>query len=374
MPLSPMDEFMAHQTCETFDQVFTSDRNFYDRVYFNVHNCSDELFAIIGMGQYPNLGTTDAFACISHGETIHTVRASRTLGSDRLDTSVGPFSVEVVEGLKKVRIVCDDNETGIRFDLLFDATVPAIEEPRTIQRQPHGRITMDTSRYSQVGTWEGHLAVAGKQYTVTRDRWQGARDHSWGVRPIGEPEAPGIRVKYAAEGFGFFHTWMPMQFDDYLLKIFVEEDQHGNRQVVESVKIHSLAKGGRVEEMGSPKIHFDYIPGTRELAGAIIEVEDPDGKPLRIKATPLRTTYLAAGTGYIPNPDWAHGMYQGELKVEGKTWDISTAEGRAALAPLYETLVRYELDTGEVAYGLLENLVVGNYHPHGFDSPGAVAP
>ena len=24
MPLSPMDEFMAHQTCETFDRVFVS--------------------------------------------------------------------------------------------------------------------------------------------------------------------------------------------------------------------------------------------------------------------------------------------------------------------------------------------------------------
>jgi len=106
----------------------------------------------------------------------------------------------------------------------------------------------------------------------------------------------------------------------------------------------------------------------------VIEVEDPSGKPLRIEATPLRTVYLAAGSGYIPQPDWVHGMYQGALKVEGKTYDVSTAEARAALAPLYETLCRFDLSTGEVAYGLLENLCVGTYHPHGFDSPGAVAP
>ncbi len=374
MALSEMDEFMAHQTCETFDRVYTSDRNFYDRLYFNVHNCTDELFLIAGMGQYPNLGTTDAFVCISHGETIYTVRASRILAANRLDTRVGPFIVEVLEGLKKVRIQCEENEHGVSFDLIFDGTVPAIEEPRTIQRQPHGRITMDTSRYTQVGSWSGQLEVAGQRYDVTPDSWQGARDHSWGVRPIGEPEAPGIRVKSLAEGFGFFHTWMPMQFDDFLLKIFVEEDQHGVRQVVESVKIHSLEKGGMVEQMGSPRIHFDYIPGTRELAGAVVEVDDPQGKPLRIQCAPLRTTYLAAGTGYIPNPDWVHGMYQGELKVEGCTFDISTKEARAALAPLYETLCRYELSTGEVAYGLLENLVVGHYYPHGFDSPAAVAP
>jgi hypothetical protein len=67
-------------------------------------------------------------------------------------------------------------------------------------------------------------------------------------------------------------------------------------------------------------------------------------------------------------------MYQGELKVEGLTFDVGTAEARAALGPLYETLCRFELSTGEVGYGLLENLVVGSYHPFGFDEPGAMAP
>jgi hypothetical protein len=101
-----MDEFMAHQTCETFDHVFTSDRNFYDRYYFNMHSSSDELFVIMGMGQYPNLGTTDAFVSVSIGEEIHVVRASRELGSNRLDTTVGPFGTEVFEGLEMVRFFC----------------------------------------------------------------------------------------------------------------------------------------------------------------------------------------------------------------------------------------------------------------------------
>ena len=233
---------------------------------------------------------------------------------------------------------------------------------------------MDTSRYSQVGNWSGSLEVAGRRFEVTPDRWKGVRDHSWGIRGVGEPEPPGIRVKSAQAGIGFFHTWMPIQFDDFLIKLFAEEDMHGNRLVEESAKIHSLAAGGAVEQMGRPNFHFDYLSGTRELTGATIDVEDPEGKPLRIQATPLRTLYLAAGSGYIPRPDWVHGMYQGELKVEGKTYDVNTPEQRAQLGPLYETLSRYELSTGEVGYGLLENLVVGTYHPHGFDSPGAMAP
>ena len=44
-----MDDFLAHQTPETFDHVYTGDRAFYDRYYFNCHSCSDEIFLIAGM-------------------------------------------------------------------------------------------------------------------------------------------------------------------------------------------------------------------------------------------------------------------------------------------------------------------------------------
>jgi len=194
VPISPMDEYLAHQTTDTFDYVFTSDRNFYDRYYFNCHPSSDELFLVTGMGQYPNLGVTDAFVTISHGTQQYTVRASRELGSDRHDTQVGPLSVEVVEGLRKLRVRCEPNEWGVSFDLLFEGAVPALEEPKSFSRV-RSRITQDVSRYAQVGTWSGELEVAGQRYEVDPASWQGARDHSWGVRPVGEPEHPGIKLK-----------------------------------------------------------------------------------------------------------------------------------------------------------------------------------
>jgi hypothetical protein len=372
MPIGPMDEFHAHQTCESFDHVFTSDRHFYDRYYFNMHPLGDELFLVFGMGQYPNLGTMDAFVAISKGDDMHVLRSSRELGSDRMSTQVGPLSVEILEGMKKLRIEAAPNEWGIHCDLVFDATVPVVEEPRTIQRAPHGRITTDTSRYSQAGRWSGSLEVDGDRYEVRPEEWIGVRDHSWGIRGVGDPEPPGIRVKSLAEGFGFFHTWIPLQLDDYLLKIFKEEDQHGNPIVEESVKIHSLAKGGKVEEMGSPRFAYQYQPGTREIASAVIEVEDPQGKLLRLEATPLRTVYLAAGSGYVPNGGWGHGMYQGALKVEGVKTFVGTPEARAPLGPIYETLCRFELSDGQVGYGMLENLVVGVYEPFGFMSPSDV--
>ena len=82
MPLSPADDLLTHQTSDPFDHVFTSAPNFYDRYYFNLHASSDEFFLVTGMGQYPNLGVTDAFVCISHGDTQYVVRASRELGAN----------------------------------------------------------------------------------------------------------------------------------------------------------------------------------------------------------------------------------------------------------------------------------------------------
>ncbi len=374
MPISPMDEFLAHQTSETFDHVATSDRNFYDRYYFNCHPCSDELFLITGLGQYPNLGVTDAFVSVSVGDQHHVVRASRELGSDRLDTSVGPLRVEVIEGLMKLRVVCEPNEWGLAFDMTFTGVVPAIEEPKTFRRQ-HGRITSDVTRYAQVGVWDGALEVAGKQYAVTPDTWKGARDRSWGVRAVGEPEPPGIRTKDFLQGtHGFFHQWMPMQFDDFVIKVQFDEDFEGTRLVEESVKVANLGSETPDEHLGRPSIDITYIPGTREIDHAVVTLTKPDGATRTVTSTPLRTLYLKAGTGYMPHEGWGHGYYQGRLEVEGMTFDIATPEARAEYSGLNETLARYELDTGEVGYGLHENMVVGVYQPHGFDTFTAVAP
>ncbi|MFA5884397.1 MAG: hypothetical protein WDA60_11145 [Acidimicrobiia bacterium] len=374
MPISPMDEFLAHQTSETIDHVATSDRNFYDRYYFNCHPSSDELFLITGLGQYPNLGVTDAFVSVSVGDQHHVVRSSRELGSDRSDTSVGPLRVEIIEGLMKLRVICEPNEWGVAFDMTFTGTVPAIEEPKTFRRQ-HGRVTSDVTRYAQVGVWEGALEVAAKQYAVTPDTWKGARDRSWGVRAVGEAEPPGIRMKDFMQGtHGFFHQWMPMQFDDFVVKVQFDEDFEGNRLVEESVKVWNLGSDTPDEHMGRPSIDITYIPGTREIEKAVLTLTKPDGSTRTVTSTPLRTLYLKAGTGYMPHEGWGHGYYQGPLKVEGMTFDVGTPEARSEWSGLNETLARYELDTGEVGYGLHENMVVGVYQPHGFDSFEAVAP
>lgn len=372
MPLGPMDDFLAHQTPDTFDHVYTGDRAFYDRYYFNCHSCSDEIFLITGMGQYPNLGVLDAFVTVSIADKHYCVRASRELGHDRLDTSVGPFGVEVIKGLESLRVRCERNEWNLDFDLTWHGFVPALEEPVTYRRLGN-RLTEHTTRFAQVGSWEGEINVDGRRFEVRPDRWKGARDHSWGVRPnTGEAEPPGILANYRPQGaFGHFHNWIPMQFDDFMIKVYFDEDADGNRHMEEAVKVPKLGSNEPVLHLGSPKHEITWKSGTREIAQTVLTFANTD---LRVVGTPLRTNYLLGGSGYRADERWGLGHYQGPLKVEGLEWDLRDPKQFAEVQGLNEMLCRWELSTGEVGYGMHENVVFGVYHPYGFESMEAVAP
>ncbi len=84
------DDYPIHQTPEPVQQVFTSDRNFYDRFFFNGYFREGEPYFAAAMGIYPNIGMIDCAFSVIVGGVQHCVRASRVLGAERLDTRVGP--------------------------------------------------------------------------------------------------------------------------------------------------------------------------------------------------------------------------------------------------------------------------------------------
>jgi hypothetical protein len=180
MTVTSWDDYPVHQSSNWIANVATSDRNFYDRYYFNAFDTSGEWMAIMGLGQYPNLGTTDAFITVRLGDKQHVVRTSKPLG-DRADVSVGPLRVEVIEPLKK-----------LRFDLIWEGFGPVIAEPNQFIRNG-ARVMFDTQRLAQMGSWSGTLNINGKDLKVDPSTSWGSRDRSWGVRPVGEKEPGGIR-------------------------------------------------------------------------------------------------------------------------------------------------------------------------------------
>lgn len=50
--LSKFDDYPIHQISDLMRFTASSNRNFYDRYYFNLHNGSDELFVIFGFKRW----------------------------------------------------------------------------------------------------------------------------------------------------------------------------------------------------------------------------------------------------------------------------------------------------------------------------------
>ena len=109
-------------------------------------------------------------------------RVSRRLRPNPLTTTIGPLRIEILEGLRRHRLVLEANESGLSFDLEFVATMNPHEEEQHFRRR-NGRVTEQMARAQQLGRLSRLDRNRGR---AARDRrsgsWLGQRDHSWGIR------------------------------------------------------------------------------------------------------------------------------------------------------------------------------------------------
>src|ERR1700730_1535836 len=112
LEFDPLDEYPIHQVALPMRYVGSSDRNVYDRcIYQGVDHEADAYF-ITGLGVYPNLGVIDAYATVRRGNRQWAVRASGARPEDRIEQEVGPYRIEVIEPLERLRVVLDHDTVG----------------------------------------------------------------------------------------------------------------------------------------------------------------------------------------------------------------------------------------------------------------------
>ena len=262
--LGPMDEYPVHQVPQPIAWPGSSDRNFYDRCYYNAHDRTGDIFVITGLGYYPNLGVKDAF--VLRPARRHPDRGApvRRIDQDRLNQHVGNYRLEVIEPLHKLRIQLDETE-GIAADLTWEGLFDVVQEQRHVLRAGN-RVTLDAQRFAQVGTWSGQLQIDGETIDVDPARWIGTRDRSWGIRPVGEAEPAGRPADPPFEGMWWLYV--PMAFDDFGIVIIIQEEPSGFRSLNDCTRIW---KDGRVEQLGWPRVKIHYRSGTRIPTGATID-------------------------------------------------------------------------------------------------------
>jgi len=367
MPV-PLDEFPIHQVPLSLEFVASSDRNSYDRSYFNAHNRTDELFFITGFGVYPNLGVKDAYALLRRGDQQSAVHFSDALDDDRMNQQVGAYRIEVIDPLHTLRLICDDDSLGLSFDMTWEGSFDVVEEQHHVMRSGR-RPILDACRFAQLGSWSGTLSIDGDDLNVDPDIWVGSRDRSWGIRPVGEGEPAGRNADEGLEGFWWLYV--PLRFDDFAVVIIVQELPDGFRTLNDATRIWA---DGHVEQLGWPRVDISYKSGTRHPEHASIELTSQDGKPFTLEVDALLAAPIHVGGGYGGDPDWGHGHWKGANFSERVTYDLNDPAivGRVPFGVI-DHVGRGTIDGAE-GWGLFEHGTFGRHDPSGFADWGSQAP
>lgn len=352
--LTKGDDFPLHQSAEPIAFAGT-DRNFYDRYFFNSTSPDGSVFFAAAMGFYPQLGIVDAAFCVLADGVQHNLRASRRSGGERLDLSVGPISISIDTPLETLTLRIAANDGPLAAELRFTARHFPIEEPRFTRRNGT-RLFMDYTRMTQNGHWSGWLSVDGRRVDVGTG-WTGTRDRSWGIRPVGaaEPQPP-PQGNFSQ----FFWLWTPCNFADRSLFFHSNDDGEGapwNRRAV------LVGANGGERHFADPVFAAEWQPGTRRLSKLTADFD----RSTRLALTPGGPVFAMSGLGYT-HPVWGHGFDHGDLEVAHDS--LSEVERRWGnpLAMHVQALVRAELSDGdrsESGVGVLEQLFVGPHAPTG---------
>ncbi len=360
--LTAADEYLIHQTPYTFDHVFTSDRNFYDRYFFNGYRRDGEVYFAVAMGIYPNLGVLDAAFSVSYRGKQRVVRASCALGADRMDSAVGPIRVTVVEPLKKLRVEVAKNDWGLSADLVFDARSLPFEEPH-FHREARNVAVMDYTRMTQHGSWSGTLTLDGTTFGLDNGSWWGTRDHSWGIRNVGGRDPRGAPATEAPQ---FFWNWAPAHFEDFCTLYTVSELPDGTRWH-QSGAILTPYPDARVVEAGVEH-ELTFTKGTRHIGRSAITLQPKAGEELRLEFEPFYH-FLMKGLGY-GDAKWGHGMWVGPNEVDGTEYDLATED---PMANLHVQTVCQVTAGARKGIGIFEHIVIGPHDKYGFKETMDVA-
>jgi hypothetical protein len=359
--LSKGDDYPIHQTPEPIAFAGT-DRNFYDRYFFNgyAETPGDRAFFAVAFGVYPHLNIADAaFVVVRHGVEV-ALHASRCLAMERMNLSVGPIAIEVLEPLQQLRVRVDAPEQRIAADITFTGRWAPIEEPRFIRRIGP-RTFMDYTRLTQNGRYRGWIELDGVRQSV--DGFVGTRDRSWGVRPVGARDSQAPAPAVAPQ---FFWLWSPTNFSDGSLFFHSNDDAAGlpwNRRAVWQ------PDSGPAREVHDASAAIRWQPRTRHAASAVITLGDGAWRR-ELTFTPVYNFFML-GLGY-GHPKWAHGLNHGGLVVEREDMvlkDVDVCQPHHLhIQALCEVVCRDEQGTVLWGRGVLEQLALGPHQPSGFTS------
>ena len=357
--LTHADDFPIHQLPEPVATAGT-DRNFYDRYYFQGYSADQRISIGAALGVYPHLDLMDAHFMVQVDGIQHRVFASKHMHSERLAMQVGPILLEVLEPLQKLRLKINDPDHGVQAELVFSGLSAPIEEPRFTYRAGP-RTIMDLTRMTQSGRWQGEVKINGEVMAV--DGWSGTRDRSWGVRPLGARDAQPVPD---AGPMQWYWLWVPMHFEDHLMFFHTNDDAHGNGWNRSAVLV-SL-KDQQQQHLYDLRFEPQYRSGSQQMQSLQLFGKLPGGMPVRVKLD-CAAIVPKQGEGYN-HPSWNHGTFHGLLAKHYERYDTRDWNPNDIANVHRHAMCTAQLFIGEDAprqgQATLEQMLLGEHAPSGF--------
>jgi hypothetical protein len=357
--LLELDDLPVHQDPLPLAHTMGGHPDAYDRFFFNAYR--EDLFVAVALGLYPNRGVLDAAVGVVHDGVQRSVFASGPLLGR--ETTVGPIAVEVTAPMRAATVRVDAPDHGLAGELAYRAGTVAVEEPRQTLHDG-GRLVMDATRVTQLGTVTGTLDVGGVTLDLTAATTRATKDRSWGVRPVGV----GAVTAPSSRSPQLFFVWTPLQFDDVGVLVSTFEDDGGTPWATTAATLAPLADGASpvdpngVHHLRAARPAIRFASGLRRPAHASLDVVDGAGTASTIELEPL-LTFRMRGAGYF-HPTYGHGHYHGGLTVAGESHRVGELDTTSFHDLHVEQVVRATWGERR-GLGVLETLAIGPHTPSG---------
>jgi hypothetical protein len=325
MRLTPFDDYPFHQAPTPFATVATSDAHYNDG-YFCAFYAPGWYF-FTGLRLHPNVNVMDGWASAAHANRQTAVRASRALHPRYEELQVGPVRFEIVEPMRRLRLIAAENPAGIAFDVMLEAQSPPFVEER-YQHFKYGAVVNDLVRYTQICRATGHATVGGERIAV--ERWHAMRDHSWGVRssmavPTG---IRGVERDDDPAARRALRLWVPFEVEDHCGFFNTHENSAGRPLDFEGRLDYA---DGRSVRLAAVRHALEYLPGTRRVARGTLELDGEDGVTRRYALELAGTPADVQGGGYYGG--WrdggSAGIWRGATHLEFDSYDATPGAGES---------------------------------------------
>jgi hypothetical protein len=350
---------LCHQLARPFESVEQSDPNWTERIHFPVVSTDGRIIIDVGFGRYANRDVIDGFGGVAMGSKVFYVRGSRQLRPAADEVRVGPLRWEVIEGLKTVRCTLDDNDQGIAWDLLYEASFPASsEEYHSSWRD--GRLLENQVRFYQMGGVTGWLQVDGERIEVTPATFRANRDRSWGVRQaLGPPDT--TMKPPPGRGAGGVYNFAYIQFDGWALQHFRTDDADGNPTYHFAERYFP----DRVERLPDLQHTAQFHDDGFRLRSGTYTYTSESGEKIELSYEASGTTFpTGAVGGYSGYKGFLQGRWMGEDWLDTGALDLSDPTQLSEVRGLidYACTVRCG---DEVGHAIVECVTHGTYRPYG---------